>query len=297
VSTTGRPTRAPSATMGSPRHALRRSVMMHPSLYLPLARLKRAESMLDGTTQLVLDGMERSANTFASIAFQLAQNGHVKMAHHMHAVAPLIEAAGREVPTLITARPAEATIVSAMIRQPRVTARQWLKTYVAFYERLLPFREAFAIATFDEVTSDFGAVIRRVNQRFTTSFAEFDHTEANVSAVFALIEERTEGPPFQPSLNRFVSGFMSLDEYLAVTRTYRGAPTSGTRGGVEHRIGRPSIAREAAKPAMQQRYHAASLAGLRERAERAYLSFVEPPVEPPVEPSVEPPVEPPGVIT
>ena len=81
--------------LGSPRHALRRSVMMHPSLYLPLARWKRAESVLDARTELVLDGLERSANTFATVAFQLAQNDHVRVAHHMHAVAPLMEAAAR----------------------------------------------------------------------------------------------------------------------------------------------------------------------------------------------------------
>ena len=278
MSTTGRRMREPNdrgPLVGSPRHALRRSVMMHPSLYLPLARWKRAESVLDSQTELVLDGLERSANTFAVIAFQLAQRNHVRVAHHMHAVAPLIEAAERGVPALITVRAPEATILSAMIRQPRVTASQWLKTYAAFYERLMASRDGFVIATFEEVTTDFGAVIRRVNDRFTTDFREFDHTEANVQIVFSLIDEREEGPPWQPSLNRFVSGFTSVDEYQLATRAYREFPTTGTRAIVEHRVSRPSVAREAAKPVMKQRYHASSLAGLRTRAERAYRLFVE----------------------
>lgn len=280
MSATGSRTRAPTdraPLVGSPRHALRRSLMMHPSLYLPLARWKRAESALDARTELVLDGLERSANTFAVIAFQLAQNDHVRVAHHMHAVAPLIEAAARGVPTLITVRSPEATILSAMIRQPRVTARQWLKTYAAFYERLMASRDGFVIATFEEVTSDLGAVIGRVNRRFGTDFNEFDHTETNVRTVFSLVDERAEGPPWQPSLNRFVSGFMSLDEYLSTTRAYREAPRKGTRASVEHRVGRPSAARENTKPLMTQRYRASSLTGLRSRAERAYRLFVEGP--------------------
>jgi hypothetical protein len=250
--------------------------MMHPSLYLPLARWKRAESVLDARTELVLDGLERSANTFAVIAFQFAQNDHVRVAHHMHAVAPLLEAAARGVPTLITARAPEGTILSAMIRQPRVTARQWLKTYVAFYERLMVSRDDFVIATFEEVTSDLGAVIRRVNERFATNFREFDHTKENVQTVFSLSDEREEGPPWQPSFNQFASGFRSVEEYLIDTRAYRETPTRGTRASVEHRIGRPSIAREAAKPVMRQRYHALSLADLRARAERAYRLFTDP---------------------
>jgi hypothetical protein len=282
VSATSRCTRGSidrGPLVGSPRHALRRSVMMHPSLYLPLARWKRAESgrVLDARTELVLDGLERSANTFAAIAFQVAQNDHVRVAHHMHAVAPLIEAAARGVPTLITARAPRATIASAMIRQPRVTAGQWLKTYAAFYERLMDSRDGFVIATFEEVTSDFGAVIRRVNQRFSTDFREFDHTEANVKTVFTLADERAEGPPWQPLLNRFLSGFMSVDEYLSATRAYRESPTKGTRASVEDHVGRPSAAREAAKPVILQRYHASSLGGPRTRAERAYRLFVERP--------------------
>jgi hypothetical protein len=265
--------------IGSPRHALRRSVMMHPSLYLPLARWKRGESVrvLDARTELVVDGFERSANTFAAIAFQVAQNDHVRVAHHMHAVAPLIEAAARGVPTLITARSPRATITSAMIRQPRVTARQWLKTYAAFYERIMFARSGFVVATFEDVTSDLGAVIRRVNQRFSTEFREFEHTEANVKTVFSLIDERAEGPPWQPSLNRFVSGLLSVDEYLSVTRAYRESPAPRTRASVEEHVGRPSATREAVKPVMLQRYDASSLSPLRVRAEQAYRLFVERP--------------------
>ena len=248
--------------------------MMHPSLYLPLARWKRAESMLGAQTQFVLDGLERSANTFAVVAFQFAQNGHVRVAHHMHAVAPLLAAAARGVPALITVRAPEPTILSAMIRQPRVTARQWLKTYAAFYERLAVARDGFVIATFEEVTSDFGGVIARVNERFSTRFREFDHTDVNVSGVFALIDERAEGPPWQPSLNRFVSGFSSLDEYRSETRAFRDDPWKGSRADVEHRVGRPSAAREALKSEMRRRYDAPSLPALRSRAEDAYRLFV-----------------------
>lgn len=250
--------------------------MMHPSLYLPLARLKRAESAPDSRTELLLDGLERSANTFATIAFQVAQNDHVRVAHHMHAVAPLIQAAANGVPALVTVRAPQATILSSMVRQPRVTARQWLKTYAAFYERLMGFRSHFVIATFEDVTTDFGAVIRKVNERFSTDFREFDHTSANVETVFALIDERAEGPPWQPSFNRFASGHMSLDEYLFATRAYRESEPKAVRTDVEHRVGRPSAAREAAKLVAMQRYQASSLAALRARAERAYRSFNEP---------------------
>jgi hypothetical protein len=260
--------------LGSPRHALRRWISMYPTMYLPMARLKNEHSVLEARTELVLDGTSRSANTFAAIAFQLAQNDHVRLAHHMHAAASLVAAARRGVPTLITVREPEPTILSSLMREPQVTARQWLKTYVAFYERILPFRSAFAIATFTEVTSDFGAVTRRVNERFATRFREFDHTEQNVQAVFTLIEERAEGPPWQPYLNRFVSGLLSADEYHALTRPYRDGSQGRRRPVPELRIQRPSAQREAAKGQMRERYQDPGLADLRTSAEKAYRAFV-----------------------
>lgn len=260
--------------LGSPRHALRRWISMYPTIYLPMARLKNEHSVLEARTELVLDGTSRSANTFAAIAFQLAQNDHVRLAHHMHAAASLVAAARRGVPTLITVREPEPTILSSLMREPQVTPRQWLKTYVAFYERILPFRSAFVIATFTEVTSDFGAVTRRVNERFATRFREFDHTEQNVQAVFTLIDERAEGPPWQPFLNRFVSGLLSADEYRALTQPYRDGSGGRRRSVPELRVQRPSAQREAAKGQMRERYQDPGLADLRNAAERAYRTFV-----------------------
>jgi len=260
--------------LGSPRHALRRWISMYPTIYLPMARLKNEHSVLEARTELVLDGTSRSANTFAAIAFQLAQNDHVRLAHHMHAAASLVAAARRGVPTLITVREPEPTILSSLMREPQVTPRQWLKTYVAFYERILPFRSAFVIATFTEVTSDFGAVTRRVNERFATRFREFDHTEQNVQAVFTLIDERAEGPPWQPFLNRFVSGLLSADEYRALTQRYRDGSEGRRRSVPELRVQRPSAQREAAKGQMRERYQDPGLADLRNAAEQAYRAFV-----------------------
>ena len=261
-------------SLGSPRHVLRRWISMYPTLYLPLARWKNEHSVLEARTQLVVDGFTRSAGTFAAIAFQVAQNDHVRLAHHMHAAAPLVAAARRGVPTLITVRGPEPTILSALMREPDVTPGQWLKTYVAFYERILPFRSCFVIGTFEEVTSDFGAVTRRVNERFATRFREFDHTEENVEAVFALIEERAEGPPWQPSFNRFASGLLSADEYRAVTRPYRDGSDRRRRPVPELRVQRPSAQREAAKGQMRERYEDPGLADLRTAADKAYRAFV-----------------------
>lgn len=251
----------------SGRHALRRWVAARPGVYLPLARWKNGHSALDGHTDIVIDGFTRSAGTFAAIAFQIAQNDHVRVAHHMHAAAPLLAAARRHLPVLLSVREPEGTVLSASVREPNVSMRQWLKTYVDFYARVARIEDSLVVATFDDVTTDFGTVIRRVNERFGTGFREFDHTEAQVEEVFALIDERAEGPPWQPFLNRFVSGVISLDEYRAATEGHRRDPRPNVP---ELRVQRPTAGRTAAKAEARARYLDPSLSALRASAERAY---------------------------
>lgn len=259
---------------GSVRHIGRRWLTRHPALFLPLARARKANSIVDEATDIVIDGFTRSTGTFSVIAFQLAQNDHVRAAHHLHAIAQFIAAADLGTPTMATVRPPEPTILSAMLRQPLVTPGQWLKFYAEFYERLRPMRDRFVIATFEEVTSDFGAVTHRVNERFGTDFKEFHHTEENVATCFALIEERSQGPPWGGPLRRFLSGIISADEYWAETRLYREQRERYWHDIPEHRIARPSGERQASKAEVRSRYLAPGLAALRRRAQEAYGDIV-----------------------
>ncbi len=279
MTTTGPPPALPTepgtiaARIGGLRQAVRRIVAGHPMVYLPIARWRDPEAVLEADTALVIDGYQRSANTFAVVAFQVAQNDHVRVAHHVHAAAHLVAAAQRGVPALFLVREPEEAILSSLVREPFVTPEQSLRSYAAFYERVLPCRSGFVVATFPEVTENLGLVIRRVNERFGTRFAAFEHTQANMEVVFALIEERARRPPWEKHLGHFLSGRMSLDKYRAVTDPLRAAAAEELRGVPENRVSRPSEERRAVKAMLRDRYLAPELAKLRHRAERAYRAF------------------------
>jgi hypothetical protein len=198
----------------------------------------------------------------------MAQNGHVRVAHHLHATAHLAAGVRRGIPVLVPIRAPDDTILSAMIREPEVSAGQWLRSYVDFYRRLPDFADRIVIAPFEDVTSDFGAVTHRVNRRFGTSFFEFKHAEVDVDAVFDLIEERASRPPWQPLLGAFLAGRISYDEYREVTADARAAEPAPSIP--EHRVQRPSAARDTTKAELRARLGARRLAPLRRRAERAY---------------------------
>jgi len=241
----------PSRPLRQLAYATRAVISVHPSLYLPFARRKYRRDgenrIVDRGTELVVEGFQRSGNTFAVIAFEISQGRRVRTAHHLHAAAQIAAAVRMGVPTLVLARDPADTVLSHMIREPGISARQALSNWIRFYEAVVPLKDGVVVADFAEVTTDFGAVIRDVNARFGTRFAEFEHTQANVARCFELIERR----------NR--------EHYGALAET---------------KVPRPSEEREGLKAALRGELEADHLAALRGRAYDVYRSLVPSPSVP-----------------
>ena len=255
---------------GSTRHMTRRVMARYPAIYLPLSRRRQPQSTIGPETQLVIDGFTRSASTFAVVAFQLAQNDHVRVAHHLHAPAHLLAATRARLPTLMAIRPPRDTVLSAAIREPTVPISQWLRSYADFYRRLEPVLDRMVVASFESVTTDMGGLIDRVNERFATSFVRFEDSAESAEAVFEIIEERARRPAWQHLLGEFLSGGLSWDEYRQATEEVR--VTSPAPEVPESRVQRPSASREQSKRALNALYDGPDLDSARRNAERAYAS-------------------------
>lgn len=166
----------------------------HPAVYFTLYRLFHTREDLSRVvtpdTQLVIEGFPRSGNSFARRAFVMAQNGSsdkTRIAHHLHVPAQVVRAARWQIPTLVLIRRPRDAVLSFAIWNP-ISVDQALRYYVSFYETVEEYRDAYVLGLFEEVTEDFGQVIRRVNDKFGTTFSLFRHDEENVSKLFADIE-------------------------------------------------------------------------------------------------------------
>ncbi|MDP9295395.1 MAG: hypothetical protein M3O88_01700, partial [Actinomycetota bacterium] len=140
-------------------------VAEYPGLALPLARRRGHGEVVDGATEIVIEGYPRAASSFAVAAFRAAQQRPVRIAHHVHAPAQLVEAARRHIPALALIRSPEDSLISYVIRYPSIPMRSAGHGYLRFYRPLLRFLPRLVTATFEEVVGDFGPVIRRVNER------------------------------------------------------------------------------------------------------------------------------------
>jgi len=262
MATSVRPTPARRA-----RHRLRTRVSEYPAIYLPFARHKYpgpSPEVISPVTEFVIDGYTRSASTFAVYALQLAQPVPVRLAHHLHAPAQLVAAARAQVPALAVIREPQGAILSQLIREPDVALRDALIAYARFYERLFSCRDWFVVADFEEITKDFGAVTRRVNERFGTAFAQFEPSEQNVRRCFELIKLRGT---LSPVLLGFESGTVTAEELLPEIAAL------ARRGGPAAEAWIPSAARDRSKAELREQWAQPSLARLRERARWVYEMF------------------------
>jgi hypothetical protein len=240
----------------------------HPG-YLRIARRRHGEAVASESTELVIDGFTRSASTFAVVAFQLAQAQPVRVGHHLHAPSQIIHAVRLGVPTLLTVRPPEETVLSLVVREPYVTIPQGLTAYARFHARLLDYRGGMVVADFDEVTGHLDRTIERVNARFGTDFTPFDHTAAHVRECFDLIEMRARRPAWKQTIQDFLSGLVPLAELERAA-----ASTGGEMPVVsEHRAQRPSAYKDARKDELRGVYHSAAHARARRRADELYAQF------------------------
>ena len=160
------------------------------------------QKIVNHDTEMVIDGFPRTANSFVFNAFATAQGAILDpknmppFAHHSHAAAQIIWAVRQQIPTLVLIREPKDTIFSFHIRTPSISIYQIARGYISFYRALMDYREHFLIGEFNAVTTDLGKVIERVNQKFSTTFVPFDHTEENAQEIFTMLNERWKTYPY-----------------------------------------------------------------------------------------------------
>jgi hypothetical protein len=168
-----------------------------PWLFFPVNRLhkflrgkrgKRGTRLVKQDTELVIEGFFRSGNTFAVRAFEEAQPNPVRLADHSHATATIIRAVRWNIPTVLLIRNPRDTISSAVLKLAPISTIQVLKEYIRFHTIIFPYIAPCLLVRFEDVTTDMGQVIQRINQRFGTDFVPFVHEEAQVQSVLNWIE-------------------------------------------------------------------------------------------------------------
>ncbi|MEO0769326.1 MAG: hypothetical protein AAFY72_07815 [Cyanobacteria bacterium J06649_4] len=198
---------------------------------------------LSKDSEIVIEGFPRTANTFAQVAFELAQANPVKVAHHTHAAAQVIAGVHQQIPVILLIRQPEDAILSYLIGNfdPDISMKQVILDYISFYKPVVPYRDKVVVATFEQLTTDYAAIIRRVNQQFGTDYNVFESTAENTERCFQVIEEGTR------------TTFQTVKE---------------------SNISRPSDSRRAYKEMLSEEYHGPALSRYVNKAQAVYDRLV-----------------------
>jgi hypothetical protein len=173
------------------RHHVRRPLARTPYLWDAAMRVRpdKNATLARRDTAIVIEGYLRSGNTFSVAAFQIANGSQPHVGRHLHGAPHVLRAARLGLPTLVLIRQPRDAVLSYLVRRATLTPHDAVLEYLDFYRTAWPARDSFVVGPFDRVTSDFGAVLEQVNQRFGTSFRRYDPTPENEARAFALVEE------------------------------------------------------------------------------------------------------------
>ena len=154
----------------------------YPSIFFPLYRSLAPEShikecLLNDSSELVIEGFPRSANTFSVVAFRQAQGRNVPMAHHLHVEAQILKGVSKGLPVVVLIRNPMDAVKSLLIRHPLVRPDDAFKRYIEFYSAVERVADEVVIAEFNEVTTEFGGVIDRINKKYGTDYIRYEHSE------------------------------------------------------------------------------------------------------------------------
>lgn len=168
------------------RLAFSRPIWLH--LYARI-RPKLQTIAINDQTEIVIEGFPRSGNTFAVAAFQYAQARPVKIARHCHAPAQVLEGTLRGLPVVVLKREPVSAVSSLLMRNFRLPIEIALDRYSWFYRSISPVLDKVVMVDFQELISDYGTAIARINDQFGTSFASYRNSNEADHEVFKLVEQ------------------------------------------------------------------------------------------------------------
>jgi hypothetical protein len=142
-------------------------------------------------TALVMDGFPRSGNSYARSAFLLANRNDVNISTHGHSHRFVQRGVSLGLPVIVLIREPRAAIASLLQYEPSASVSRLAAAYVRYYRHVIPLLDSVVIGQFDEVTTDFGAVLRRCNDRFGSTLAIYQKSPEAEAAVHAHIDAST----------------------------------------------------------------------------------------------------------
>lgn len=141
---------------------------------------------------LVIDGFPRSANTYAWYASKLTLEPKYMVRGHTHVVETLRRGLQNGKPTMLLLREPDAAVASLYQMRNGVSLRACFDAYTRFHRKCLTLGGELYVARFDQVTNDFGAVLKEFYKFNGVDWPVYEKTALNESRVFDIIDSANQ---------------------------------------------------------------------------------------------------------
>jgi len=167
------------------------SIRKQPYLFYRIMPLKRRyqEILINNGTEIVIEGYPRCANTYAVAALWVTQNRKINVARHTHAIAQIIRAFEKRLPTLLLLRKPEDAVLSYVIREENVDISLAIQRYIDFYRIAHSLADAFVVSDFDRTTTQYHILLKQLNERYNLSLNIKKPDETDQMKIKKLIED------------------------------------------------------------------------------------------------------------
>lgn len=155
----------------------------------------------DRTTNLVIEGYPRSANTLAVAAVRYCAGEEIRIAHHVHSHQQIIRAVQFGVPAVVLIREPSEAIASMSIRDDRIDLNRALMDYIQFYMPLRGIRSSLAVAEFHSVLLNFDRIIETAARLANTKLPECVAKPGENEHIMKLVDEMDKRDRRAPTSN------------------------------------------------------------------------------------------------
>jgi hypothetical protein len=171
------------------RFFIREEMGRHVLLY-PFFKLKKKPQarLISKKTEIVIEGLQRSGNTYMVAYFKLT-NPDVVYSSHYHFLSQILVATKKKLPTIVLIRNPQDTVPSFLMRDPFVNPKQVLKYTINFFTRLNKLKNRVVISDFSKTIKDPHLVIQEINQKFQTNFKHPEVDDELKQKITRLVEE------------------------------------------------------------------------------------------------------------
>lgn len=147
-------------------------------------------------TGICIEAPPRSANSYAVNVFSM-WNPKISVAHHIHVPMQVIYAAKWQIPCLVLLRDPIEVLSSLLIVDLKLSMTVAIMSYVNFYQQIRDVQDQIVVANFQEVITNYQAVIERVNTKYGTSFEYASLSQEQTKKIFDQMERNTlaQGQP------------------------------------------------------------------------------------------------------